>query len=152
MGQVRFIAPGEPYEVQPGERLLQLANTGETPLFIGIRNGEYMIAAPASEPGVTAPPVPPTTLATYVLTQEQYVRLQQQIQLQPTYRAWIASGLLTLTELQEVPVAQTETPPPPPDEDEPEDEEPAPTGQDVLVEPDPEPVTEVDPPPDETPP
>ncbi len=134
MGQVRFIAPGDPYTVQPGERLMQLENTGDVPLYVGIRNGEYMIAAAAGDPVVT-----------YVLTQEQYVRLQQQLQLQPTYKSWIASGLLTLTELQEVPV--TETPPPPEPEPEDDEDECEPPQQDVLVEPT---SSEPPPPPDES--
>lgn len=102
MAQVRSIAEG-PYQPAADERLLQLANTGEVPLYIGIRNGEYMIAAAAGEPQVV-----------YVLTETQWVRTQQQMQLQPTYKKWVASGLLTLTELDSVPAP---TPPPPPEEE-----------------------------------
>lgn len=115
MPMVRNIAEGGTYIPQPGERLLQLNNTGETPLYIGIRKGEYMIAASAGAP-----------LVTYVLTEEQWVRLQQQMQLQPAYKSWVASGLLTLVELDELPEAEPPPPPPPPPEPDPDC---GPTGQ-----------------------
>src|SRR5262245_20075255 len=103
MPQVRFIAIG-PYLPGPGERLLLLQNSGDrTPLYIGIRNGEYMIAQPMG-----------TSQPTYVLTEEQWVRMQQQLAAQPAYVSWVQSGLLTLVEQASVP----EPPPPPPPEDE----------------------------------
>lgn len=127
---VRNIAEGTGYQPAPGERLLQLVNTGEVPLYLGIRNGDYMIAAPSGEPQVT-----------YVLVEEQWVRLQQQLKLQITYKNWIASGLLTLTEVAELPE-------PTPPEEEPEAEElpttPVPT-------PDPEPAPAPEPAPEAPP-
>jgi|SRR3954463_9143626 hypothetical protein len=93
MPLVRNIAEGGTYQPAAGERLLQLPNTGDVPLYIGIRNGEYMISAAVGEP-----------LVTYVLTETQWVRLQQQLQLQATYKKWVASGLLTLVEVPELPV------------------------------------------------
>lgn len=92
MSQVRNIADGDPYEPQPGEHLLQLANTGDVPLYIGIRRGEFMLAAPVGDP-----------VRTYILTEEQYVRLQQQMQLQAAYKDWVTSGLLTLVDPTVVP-------------------------------------------------
>lgn len=89
MPSVRKLAEGEVYQQQAGERLLQLENTGDVPLYVGIRNGQYMIAAPSD-----VMPEP-----TYVLTEEQWVRLQQQLQSQAVYKGWIASGLLALVEV-----------------------------------------------------
>lgn len=84
MPLVRNIADTTGYERQPGEVLLDFTNTGDVPLYVGIRKGEYMVAAPASAPQVT-----------YILTNEQCVRLQQQGQISSAYREWVASGLLT---------------------------------------------------------
>lgn len=84
MPMVRNIADAAGYVRQPGEVLLDWTNTGEVPLCIGIRRGEYMIAAPAGAEQVT-----------YILTHEQCVRLQQQGQISSAYRDWVASGLLT---------------------------------------------------------
>jgi hypothetical protein len=98
MPLVRNIAEGGTYQPAAGERLLQLQNNAAVPLYIGIKKGEYMIAATADNPQ-----------ATYVLTEEQWVRLQQQIASQVTYKNWISSGLLALVEVAELPV-----PPPPP--------------------------------------
>lgn len=92
MPLVRNFADGETYELLPGERALQLTSTAEVPLYVGIRKGEFMYARPAAEP-----------LVTYVLTEEQYVRLQQQIKSQLTYKNWIRDGLLVLTEVEPPP-------------------------------------------------
>lgn len=91
MPLVRNIDKG-PYEPAVGERLLQLRNTAEVPLYLGIRKGEYMIAAAPDGPQVT-----------YILTDEQYVRMQQQLALQTTYKNWIASGILTIVEVDDLP-------------------------------------------------
>jgi|SRR3954463_16212334 hypothetical protein len=109
MSQVRNIADGDPYEPQPGEHLLQLANTGDVPLYLGIRRGEFMLAAAAGEP-----------VRTYILTEEQYVRLQQQLAMQAAYKEWLASGLLTLVD----PTVVVPPPPPPETEEELPVEEP----------------------------
>jgi hypothetical protein len=103
MPLLRNFAEGEAYAPLQGERLLQLQNTGLVPLYLGIRKGEFMIAATAENPQVT-----------YLLTEEQFVRLQQQIAAQAAYKNWIASGLLTLVEVPQLPAAP---PPPPPEED-----------------------------------
>lgn len=103
MPLVRKVPEGEAYQPQAGERLLQLVNTGDTPLSIGIRRGEYMIATAAGD----------TEQPTYVLTEEQWVRLQQQLQMQATYKNWLATGLLTLREVPEVIVPPPEPEPPP---------------------------------------
>lgn len=124
---VRNIAEGVGYQPAPGERLLQLVNAGETQLYIGIRNGDYMIAAPAGEAQVT-----------YVLVQEQWVRLQQQLKLQITYKNWIAAGLLTLVEVDELP-----EPEPPAEEPEAEpapEEQPTPESEPAEEQPDAEPT------------
>jgi hypothetical protein len=113
MPLVRNIAEGGVYQPAAGERLLQWQNTAQVPLYLGIRKGEYMIAATADGPQVT-----------YVLTEEQYVRLQQQLASQAAYKNWIASGLLTLVEVDELPVPPPPPPPPPaPTEDDCEPEE-----------------------------
>lgn len=93
MPLVKHYAEGETYELQPGEHLLQLQSTAEVPLHVGIRKGEYMIAYPAAEPMVT-----------YVLTDEQAVRLQQQVQTQVTYRNWLKDGILTVVDMTEPPL------------------------------------------------
>lgn len=98
MPLVRNMLPTDTYQPKAGEHLLRLANSGDVPLYIGIRNGEYMLAQPPSEPQ----PV-------YVLTKEQYVRMQQQFQLQTAYKNWVTSGLLTLVEITQLPEA-TEPP------------------------------------------
>jgi len=96
---VRHLAADAPtYEPKPGERVLRLETAAEVPqLFVGIGRGEYLLAAP--------------TGSTYVLTEEQYVRLQQQLAAQATYQAWQRDGLLTITDAATVPP----DPPPPPD-------------------------------------
>jgi len=124
MPLVRHFAEGESYELQPGEVLLQLGNTADVPLYIGIRKGEFLIAQPADEPQLT-----------YVLTEEQHVRLQQQLKLQVTYKGWLKTGLLTITDVTVPPdppppdpevedpppeaLREREDPPPPPPEDPP---------------------------------
>src|SRR3954469_21536790 len=99
MPLVRNIAEDGVYQPAGGERLLQLQNNATVPLYIGIKKGEYMIAATADGPQVT-----------YVLTEEQWVRMQQQLASQITYKNWIANGLLALVEVSELPVPE---PPPP---------------------------------------
>jgi len=95
MPSIRHLAEGAPtYEPKPGERLLRLETTATVPLLVGIRRGEYLLAEPAGG-------------RTYVLTEEQHVRLQQQLAAQPTYQAWLRDGLLTITDLT------TPTPPDP---------------------------------------
>lgn len=136
MGQVRFLTEG-PYTPAPGEHLLQLQNTGDVPLYIGIRNGEYMIAPPAGASSTT----------TYVLTQEQRVRLQQQIQLQATYREWIASGLLTLAEVADLPAPAADEPEPVTEPGDPDPDADTDAEYDAEPEPSDEPVTEPPPPP-----
>jgi hypothetical protein len=106
---IRNIAEGGTYVPTAGEHLLQLVNAGDVPLYVGIRKGEYMIAPAAGAPQFT-----------YVLTEEQWVRLQQQMAT-ATYKSWVASGLLTLSELSELvppeeppaeePPAEAEEPP-----------------------------------------
>lgn len=104
MPMVRNIAAGGTYVPAPGEHLLQLQNAGDVPLYIGIRKGEYLMAFAPGAPQVT-----------YVLTEEQWVRMQQQMQLMATYKSWVSSGLLTLTEIPEL--APPPPPPPPPEEE-----------------------------------
>lgn len=88
MPLVRNYAEGESFELLPGERALQLTSSADVPLYVGIRKGEFMLARPVAEP-------PPT----YVLTEEQYVRLEQQVRLQVTYKSWLKDGLLVITEV-----------------------------------------------------
>jgi len=94
MPLVRNYATGEVYELLPGEYALQLASTADVPLYVGIRKGEFLLARPADGP-------------TYVLTEEQYVRLQQQLKTQVTYKNWVKDGLLVITDVT------TPEPPPP---------------------------------------
>jgi hypothetical protein len=98
VAHVRNIPAGEAYEPLPGEQLLQLT-AAEAQLYVGIRKGEYMLAQP--EPAVT-----------YVLTQEQSVRLRQQLKLQPTYQSWVKTGLLTITDVTVPPEPPPVEPPP----------------------------------------
>lgn len=95
MPMLRSIAAGDTYQPAAGEHLLRLQNTADVPLYIGIRKDEYMIAAIATDPQVT-----------YVLTEEQWVRLQQRLRATPIYQNWIARGILTLTEVTELPTAR----------------------------------------------
>lgn len=99
MPRVRTVAEGEAYKPAAGEHLLQLQSTAEVPLYVGIKKGEYMIAATDDPPQVT-----------YLLTEEQWVRLQQQVASQLAYKNWIAGGILVLVEVAELPVPE---PPPP---------------------------------------
>lgn len=113
MPSVRYIPEGEAYQPAAGEHLLQLQNAGSVPLYIGILKGEYMVATTGTQAGA------------FLLDNEQWVRLQQQLKRQATYKSWVSSGLLTLVEVPELPVptppeeepAAAETPaeePPPP--------------------------------------
>lgn len=126
MPLVRTVAEGEEYQPAAGERLLQLQNTGDVPLYLGIRNGEYLVAAvvAAETQALPGKPPKPTADTTYILTTEQYVRLQQQLALQTTYKNWIASGLLTIVEVASVSPSSSPPPGPEPEPDCAPEEEP----------------------------
>ena len=77
-----------------GSTVVQLSNTTDRMLSVGIRNGEYMVFEPLLDPPVA-----------YLLNADQAARYQFQLTYQPIYQQWFASGYL---------VAYVAPPPPDP--------------------------------------
>jgi len=76
-----------------GSTLVQLSNTTDRMLSIGILKGDYMVFQPATDPP-----------AAYVLNADQAARYTFQLTYQPIYQAWFDAGYL---------VAYVAPPPPP---------------------------------------
>lgn len=84
-----------------GSTVVQLSNTTDRMLSVGILKGEYMTFGPGA-----APP------AAYVLNADQAGRYKFQLTYQPIYQQWFTAGYL-------VPYTPPPPPDPPPEEDPP---------------------------------